>query len=106
MIAGRGAFIECFLLFGYDVQGYETLFTEHLNVLINLNQKERITWSGQIRPLLTLLELLVTEAEWRVIQSHAAILALFVGSPAADVAIEFELLAIEVAPLVRKVTSK
>lgn len=52
ILAGRGAFIESFPLFGYSTDDYEELFTEHMDLLLQLNQKERITWSGNFRPAL------------------------------------------------------
>lgn len=50
IMAGRGSFIESFPLFGYDLQAYDTLFAEKLNLLLNIRDSERITWSGQHRP--------------------------------------------------------
>ncbi|MEO9003904.1 MAG: LLM class flavin-dependent oxidoreductase [Ginsengibacter sp.] len=49
IFAGRGSFIESFPLFGYDLQDYEELFTEKLELLIQLNQTEKITWKGKHR---------------------------------------------------------
>lgn len=49
IIAGRGAFVESFPLFGYDLDDYEELFDEKLQLLLQLNQKERITWEGRFR---------------------------------------------------------
>lgn len=49
MMAGRGSFIESFPLFGYDLKDYDTLFVEKLEMLIKLNEQERITWKGKHR---------------------------------------------------------
>ena len=49
IMAGRGSFIESFPLFGYDLKDYDTLFAEKLELLIKLNEKERVTWSGKHR---------------------------------------------------------
>lgn len=46
IMAGRGSFIESFPLFGYDLEDYDTLFTEKLQLLMRLNESERITWPG------------------------------------------------------------
>jgi alkanesulfonate monooxygenase SsuD/methylene tetrahydromethanopterin reductase-like flavin-dependent oxidoreductase (luciferase family) len=46
IMAGRGSFIESFPLFGYDVDDYDTLFAEKLQLLMQLNEGERITWPG------------------------------------------------------------
>lgn len=50
VIAGRGAFVESFPLFGYDTSDYDELFSEHLDLFLKLNKHEKITWSGQFRP--------------------------------------------------------
>lgn len=52
IMAGRGSFIESFPLFGYDLKNYDTLFTEKLDLLLKLNNSEKITWSGTMRPSL------------------------------------------------------
>lgn len=49
IVAGRGAFIESFPLFGYDVDDYDALFEEHLALLLKLNREECVTWSGSYR---------------------------------------------------------
>ncbi|MGP3739808.1 LLM class flavin-dependent oxidoreductase [Bacillus sp. 4A_MP2] len=50
IMAGRGSFIESFPLFGYDLDDYEELFEEKLDLLLKLQQSERVTWSGKHRP--------------------------------------------------------
>lgn len=50
IMAGRGSFIESFPLFGYDLKDYDELFTEKLDLLLKLNEKEKITWKGKHRP--------------------------------------------------------
>ena len=47
---GRGSFIESFPLFGYDLGDYEDLFTEKLELLLEIHSKEHVTWSGKFRP--------------------------------------------------------
>ncbi len=49
IIAGRGSFIESFPLFGYDLNHYDSLFTEKLDLLLQLREQERVTWQGQHR---------------------------------------------------------
>lgn len=53
IMAGRGSFIESFPLFGYDLKDYDELFSEKLDLLINLNEKERVTWKGKHRAAIT-----------------------------------------------------
>ncbi|TXK21385.1 LLM class flavin-dependent oxidoreductase [Pontibacter qinzhouensis] len=50
IMAGRGSFIESFPLFGNDLKDYDTLFAEKLDLLVELNKSEMITWSGKHRP--------------------------------------------------------
>ena len=49
IMAGRGSFIESFPLFGYDLDDYDTLFSEKLDLLLKLRDAERVTWSGKTR---------------------------------------------------------
>jgi probable LLM family oxidoreductase len=46
---GRGAFVESFPLFGFDVADYDALFAEKLDLLTKLNTSERVTWEGKFR---------------------------------------------------------
>jgi probable LLM family oxidoreductase len=49
IMAGRGSFIESFPLFGYDLNDYDELFAEKLQLLLELRDQERITWQGTHR---------------------------------------------------------
>jgi probable LLM family oxidoreductase len=49
IMAGRGSFIESFPLFGYDLDDYDELFAEKLELLLTLMKSERVTWSGTHR---------------------------------------------------------
>jgi len=46
IMAGRGSFIESFPLFGYSLNDYDDLFEEKLELLLELNTRERVTWAG------------------------------------------------------------
>jgi probable LLM family oxidoreductase len=50
IMAGRGSFIESFPLFGYDLDDYDELFAEKLELLLRLRETETVTWSGEHRP--------------------------------------------------------
>ncbi len=50
IMAGRGSFTESFPLFGYDMKDYNSLFEEKLQLLLQLNKNEKITWKGDHRP--------------------------------------------------------
>src|SRR3954454_19479047 len=47
MMAGRGSFIESFPLFGYNLQDYDELFSEKLEMLLQLNETEIFSWKGK-----------------------------------------------------------
>lgn len=49
IMAGRGSFIESFPLFGYELEDYDALFSEKLDLLLALRSAERVTWSGAHR---------------------------------------------------------
>lgn len=50
IMAGRGSFIESFPLFGYDLNDYDALFSEKLELLLKLNKTEKLSWKGNHRP--------------------------------------------------------
>ncbi|HEX6927242.1 MAG TPA: LLM class flavin-dependent oxidoreductase [Longimicrobiaceae bacterium] len=50
IMAGRGSFIESFPLFGYDLDDYDALFAEKLELLLKLREDTHITWRGRYRP--------------------------------------------------------
>src|SRR5919112_1108047 len=52
IMAGRGSFIESFPLFGYDLDHYDGLFAEKLELLLTLTKSEHVTWSGRHRATL------------------------------------------------------
>lgn len=49
IIAGRGAFVESFPLFGYNTNDYDDLFSEHMDLFLKLNKTENISWTGRFR---------------------------------------------------------
>ncbi|USK68379.1 LLM class flavin-dependent oxidoreductase [Peribacillus asahii] len=49
IIAGRGAFVESFPLFGFDTNDYDALFSENMDLFLKLNENERISWNGRFR---------------------------------------------------------
>lgn len=53
VILGRGSFIESFPLFGYDLQDYEVLFEEKLDLFSRLLAERPVTWQGTTRSPLT-----------------------------------------------------
>ncbi|ALP36853.1 luciferase [Paenibacillus sp. IHB B 3084] len=50
IMAGRGSFIESFPLFGYDLDNYDELFDEKLELLLKIRDSEKVTWKGGHRP--------------------------------------------------------
>lgn len=50
VMAGRGSFIESFPLFGQDLNDYDEIFTEKLDLLLNINKNTYVTHHGVHRP--------------------------------------------------------
>jgi probable LLM family oxidoreductase len=53
MVVGRGSFTEAFPLFGFNLNDYNGLFAEKLDLLLNIRDNETVSWSGKFRPALT-----------------------------------------------------
>jgi alkanesulfonate monooxygenase SsuD/methylene tetrahydromethanopterin reductase-like flavin-dependent oxidoreductase (luciferase family) len=53
IVAGRGSSIEAFPLFGFDLDDYDSLFAEKLDLLLKIRENARIHWSGKYRAQLT-----------------------------------------------------
>lgn len=53
IIVGRGSFIESYPLFGYDLNNYDELFAEKLDLLLHLRDEVKVYWEGKYRPSLT-----------------------------------------------------
>lgn len=53
IIVGRGSFIESYPLFGFDLEDYEELATEKLELLLKLREQVKVHWSGKHRAALT-----------------------------------------------------
>src|SRR3954454_23824291 len=53
IMAGRGSFVESFPLFGYDLNDYDELFAEKLELLLELRGSEHVSWQGAHRAPLT-----------------------------------------------------
>lgn len=52
LVVGRGSAIEAYPLFGFDLNDYDVLFKEKLELLLKIREQEFITWSGRFRPAL------------------------------------------------------
>jgi alkanesulfonate monooxygenase SsuD/methylene tetrahydromethanopterin reductase-like flavin-dependent oxidoreductase (luciferase family) len=50
IMAGRGSFIESFPLFGYDLNDYDELFAEKLDLLLQIRAEPEVSWKGRHRP--------------------------------------------------------
>jgi probable LLM family oxidoreductase len=53
IVAGRGSFIESYPLFGLQLEDYDELFAEKLELLLQLRAAPRVHWSGRHRPALS-----------------------------------------------------
>jgi alkanesulfonate monooxygenase SsuD/methylene tetrahydromethanopterin reductase-like flavin-dependent oxidoreductase (luciferase family) len=49
IMAGRGSFIESFPLFGYDLDDYDELFAEKLELLLAVRASTEVSWDGRLR---------------------------------------------------------
>src|SRR5699024_11382095 len=49
MMAGRGAFLVYFELFGYELSAFYGLFKEHMDLFLQLNRREQLDWEGKYR---------------------------------------------------------
>jgi probable LLM family oxidoreductase len=52
MVVGRGSFIEAFPLFGLELEDYDSLFAEKLDLLLKIREHTHVHWSGKHRPSL------------------------------------------------------
>ena len=76
IMAGRGSFIESFPLFGYDLDDYDELYAEKLDLLLKIRDNELVTWSGRHRAAL------VDAGVWpRPVQASLPIWVAVGGSP-------------------------
>jgi probable LLM family oxidoreductase len=76
LMAGRGSFIESFPLFGYSLDDYDALFEEKLELLLKINNENRITWNGKFRPALNNQQVLP-----RAVNDHLNIWIAVGGTP-------------------------
>ncbi|KAI9459568.1 putative oxidoreductase, LLM family [Russula earlei] len=50
MVVGRGSFVEAYPLFGYNLNDYDALFVEKLDLLLTIRNNEVVNWKGRFRP--------------------------------------------------------
>ncbi|MDE1154531.1 MAG: LLM class flavin-dependent oxidoreductase [Acidobacteriaceae bacterium] len=53
IVVGRGSFIESYPLFGFDLNQYDELFAEKLDLLLELRTQTKVYWEGKFRAPLT-----------------------------------------------------
>jgi probable LLM family oxidoreductase len=53
IVAGRGSFVEAYPLFGLQLEDYDSLFAEKLDLLLAIREKTHVTWRGKHRAPLT-----------------------------------------------------
>jgi probable LLM family oxidoreductase len=53
IVVGRGSFTESYPLFGFDLQHYDELFSEKLDLLLKLREQTLVSWQGQHRASLS-----------------------------------------------------
>ncbi|PTE39811.1 LLM class flavin-dependent oxidoreductase [Staphylococcus equorum] len=77
IVAGRASRTGIFDLFGLDLNNYDELYEEKLNLLLELNKANKITWSGKFRPDLNNMEIFPRPIDnvlpiWRAVGGPAA----------------------------------
>lgn len=53
IVAGRGSFVESYPLFGLELEDYDSLFAEKLELLLAIRENTNVHWSGKHRAALT-----------------------------------------------------
>jgi len=53
IVAGRGSSVEAYPLFGFDLEDYDSLFSEKLDLLLKIRENTHVHWTGKYRPPLT-----------------------------------------------------
>lgn len=88
IIAGRGSRVGAYQLLGVDLQDYEEIFEEKLELLKRINENGSVTWNGKFRPALENAEILPQPKEgslpiWRAVGGPpaSAIKAGYMGIP-------------------------
>lgn len=76
LMAGRGSFIESFPLYGYNLENYNALFEEKLELLLKINREDPITWNGKFRAPLQNQQVLP-----RAVNNHLDIWVAVGGTP-------------------------
>lgn len=76
LVAGRGSFIESYPLYGYNLQDYDELFEEKLDLLLQINNNNPISWKGKFRPALKNQQILP-----RAVNDHLNIWIAVGGTP-------------------------
>jgi probable LLM family oxidoreductase len=76
LMVGRGSFTESFPLFGYDLRHYDELFDEKLNLLLQINREQKVTWKGRFRAALEEQEIFP-----RAVDDHLDIWVAVGGTP-------------------------
>ncbi len=66
LVVGRGSFTESFPLYGYNLQDYHELFEEKLDLLVQINKNQRLTWKGKFRAALQDQEVLPRAANGKL----------------------------------------
>ncbi len=59
ILAGRGSSTESFPLFGHNLRDYDQLYSEKLDLLLQINSSKngKVTWEGKFRPALNNVEI-------------------------------------------------
>ena len=85
LMAGRGSFIESYPLFGAELDDYDALFDEKIELLLAIDAGNPVTWSGQFRPPLDKAVILPRPYDKPGIGEHLRISIATGGNPESSV---------------------
>jgi probable LLM family oxidoreductase len=85
LMAGRGSFIESYPLFGAELNDYDALFDEKIELLLAIDAGNPVTWSGQFRPPLDKAVILPRPYDKPGIGEHLRISIATGGNPESSV---------------------
>ena len=85
LMAGRGSFIESYPLFGAALSDYDALYDEKIQLLLQIDAGNPVTWSGQFRPPLDNAVILPRPYDKPGIGEHLRISVATGGNPESSV---------------------
>ncbi|MBK5249287.1 MAG: LLM class flavin-dependent oxidoreductase [Actinomycetales bacterium] len=85
LLAGRGSYIESYPLYGANLEDYDDLFDEKVQLLLELDRSNPITWQGRFRPALEAADILPRPVDKPGLGEHLRIGIATGGNPESSV---------------------